>query len=987
MKKVILLAFGFLFGITAISYAQTRTVTGTVTSDDSPEGLPGVSVQVKGTGIGTTTNLDGEYSLRVDDSDVVLVFSFIGYTREEVVVGNRSVIDMVMVPDVQTLSEVVVVGFGEQSRRKLTGSVATVSGDQIKEFSAVNFENAIQGRQAGVQVNAASGLLGAPVTVRVRGNSSISGSNQPLFVIDGIPISSNNTGSALGGPGTNSLSNLNPNDIESIEVLKDASAAAIYGARGSNGVVLITTKRGKEGKPTIQIDTQVGVNSATNLLDMMNGEEYTRVMNYSFNRAGFGEDFLGNPADAANTNWLDLVTRDGIFHETNASISGGDSNTKYFASITYRDEEGYIQGNNLERFNTRLNLDQKINDRARMGISINASRSINERVGQDNAVLAPLTYGTLMFPNVIKRNPDGSPNTSIAPNPAPQFNGNPLTNLEGNRFETTINQIIGTTYLEYDILPNLVFRTEMGVDVFQIQEINREGSLTTGGFANRGQGLASNVQRMNWNSNTTLSYIKELGRGELTATLGMQIQEEVLTSQNVFGNQFPSDDLPTLASAAEITGGTSSITSFAFDAYFTRLNYSIDDKYIFQVTGRYEGSSRFGSDVRYGFFPSASGAWIISDEAFMAASPFSFLKLRSSIGITGNADGIGNFPALGLASAGFNFNLIPGFAPAQLANENLQWETTRMTDIAVEYGFFNNRLRGSVGFFDNFTSDLLLATPIPATSGFTTFTENTASVSNRGIEIDLSFAAIEGNNFSWNTSFNATWLRNNVESLGGNEDIITGANIVREGHPLGAHFLVEYAGVDPANGDALFFDLEGNVTNQHSLANRQVLGNPFPEWFGGFNNNFQYKNWSLDVLFTYETGHDIYNAGGPFSQSNGTSIWNLERSQLNHWTPENTITDVPEPRFQANNGQQASSRFLEDGSFLRLRNVTLARNFQLGNTNLRAYVSGQNLLTFTNFTGFDPEASQFAQVGIQQGVQFFTPPLARMVMGGINLTF
>ncbi|HAS43772.1 MAG TPA: SusC/RagA family TonB-linked outer membrane protein [Microscillaceae bacterium] len=997
-KLQFLLLFLMLFSLGV--NAQNRTVTGKVTNSKG-EAIPGATVVVKGTSNGVVTRTDGTFSINNVPSDAVLVIQAFGLETQEVTVGSQTNI-AVSLSDTKALDEVVVVGYGTSTKRGITGSVATVKAEDIATMPTVStFENALTGRTAGVQVNAQNGVLGAPVTVRVRGTASVNATTQPLYVVDGIPIAvaGGQSGLTFGGSGTNPLKNLNPSEIESIEVLKDASAAAIYGARASNGVILITTKRGKTGKPQISINYYRGTTRPTNTLDMLNGDQYTQMWNDAIDNRGLAASLKFDPNNVQNTDFIDLVTRTGQIQEINASVSGGNQNTKYYISAAYADANGYIERNEQQRFNLRLNLDQKISEKVSMSLGIAPSRSTSFRVGEENAVGAPWTYAHLYYPNVAAFNADGSVNLDNSPNILGQFPGTPISNQLGQDFNSTLTQVIANLSLNYQILPFLSAQTKVAIESFQIDETRKFADNTTDGF---GTGLADafNSQSFNYTWTNTVNYNQVFGKHKVSGLLGAEIQKSITTTLFAEGNEFPDNRLKTLNAASATTDSDGTGTEFTFAGIFTRLNYSFADKYIVSLTARYDGSSRFGFKNRYGFFPAASFGWVASQESFMSGikNVVSFLKLRASYGLTGNG-GIGNFASLGLVAFN-NYAGTPGFEPNSLSNPDLTWETTTQLDIALEWGILNDRIRGSFGYYLKNTNDLLLNRPLPRESGFQTITQNVGEIENSGIEIELNADVIKTKDFLWTTSFNISTLQNKVKKLldndgdGKGDDIILGRQIIREGEPLGAFYLVNYAGVDPANGDALFFNTDGNenrdgtTTNAYSTADRVISGNPFPDFFGGWTNKFSYKGFDLSVFFQFVQGNDIYRNEGRFYQSNLRGAFNQTVDQLNYWTPTNTNTDVPQPRANVVNGNQHSTRYLDDGSFIRLKTLTFGYTLPKSLTkqySVRFYVQGQNLWTRTDYQGFDPEVG--GGNGALQGDVFFAAPQAITILGGVNINF
>ncbi|MEM7549123.1 MAG: TonB-dependent receptor [Bacteroidota bacterium] len=1023
MKRFLLLFIIFCAFLFQKVSAQERSISGRLTSTDDGSGLPGVNVVLKGTTVGTVSDIEGNYKLSVPAEGGTLVFSFIGLAPQEVEIGSRSVIDIQMQSDVTELSEVVVVGFGSQERKKLTTAVSSIDSKAFENIPVQNFQNALQGRLAGVNVTAANGTLGSPVSIRVRGVSSINASNQPLFVIDGAVLNNDtnpNTGaigSGLGrADGTNPLININPNDIESIEVLKDAAAAAIYGARGTNGVIIITTKRGKlNQKARVSFNYYTGFSEPTELYDLLDGEQYASIANRAYTEAG-RTDLLYTLGSQPNTNWQDLVTQNGIIHEGSIGITGGSQSTSYYIGATHRDEEGFVRSTRLRRTSVRANIDQVVNDKFKVGLSVNPSRSENIRQNETGNVASPITYAALFFPNVNAFDENGNVRGGVVAteNGDTQFPGTPLVNLVDQDIVLTTSQVLANGYLQINPTPEITVRTEYGVEFTQAEQLRRTGELTTDGFGSGGTGAAQNNQILNWTWNNTIDYAKDFGQHSINATLGASLQKGEVTTQFVNGNTFADDRLLTLNSAANITAGGGLGTEFSFTGFFLRANYDYKGRYLFSASGRYDGSSRFGSENRYGFFPAVSAGWIISEESFLNTnSTLNFLKLRTSWGQTGNAE-INNFASRGLVAFGRDYDGAPGFQVSSLDNPSLQWESASQWDIGLEYAMLNDRIRGSIGYFIKTSQDLLVNRPLSFVSGVLpdasnnfrvdpTITENAGEVRNRGFEFDVSVDIFKGKDFSWTFNFNGATLDNEVTSLSDNnndgepDDIVFGGRrLIREGEAIGSFLLVRYAGVDPDNGDALFIGEDGElIANSTPGAAAVVAGNPIPDFQGGFTNTFQWKSFDASIFWQFAIGHQLYRFESTFINSNNLDF-NQTTEVLRAWTPENRNTDVPEVRINpasgtfALNGGQNSTRYLEDADYLRLKNLqigyTLPKSFTK-DASIRFYTSIQNLATITDFNGLDPEATGQGVGAATGGDLFFERPQSRTFTFGVNVNF
>lgn len=1013
-KTTLLLLFCSLLSWSALM-AQESTVTGKVTSADDNSLLPGVSVQVQGTQRGTQTDGAGNYSISISPTSV-LVFSFVGLVSQELTVGNRSQIDVQLTSDNRSLSEVVVTGYGTQSKRNLTGNIARVGGAEIANTPVTTFEQALQGRAAGVQVTSLNGKLGQGMQMRIRGSSSVTASNEPLYVLDGIPLTSRDQGTSSAPQ--NPLADINFNDIESIDILKDASAAAIYGARASNGVVLLTTKKGKVGKTKFSVGYQMGSSKPTHLRDWMNTAQYVELFSeavqneidagnlpgtyltgstYSrFTRYAAG-DRTGWETGKFDTDWQGEAFQKAPMGQFDISASGGDAKTRFFVSAQYLDQKGILIKNSFKRLSGRVNLDHKATEKLTLGVNVNLARTVNGRLSNDNAFSTPLQIVAL---------------PPITPVIDPRTNGlsgnytlyyNTLLNRDFSSNVSTSYRTIGNVFAEYKFTNWLKFRSEVGTDIYNLNEdqyFGKETARNTG--APNGEGFSSWAQITNYTTNNFFTLGQTFAdKHDVDVTVGMTFQKSESSYNQVTGQEFPSNAYTKIISAANITAGQSSGSSFSFLSYFGRANYRFLDKYLLSVSGRVDGSSRFGANNRYGFFPAASVGWVISDESFMEDIPsLSLLKLRASYGLTGNAE-IGNFDSYGLYRGDAGYAGVPGQRPEQIENPDLRWEQTTQTDVGLEFGFFNGRLSGEVDYYFKNTRDLLLNVNVPGTSGFRTQLRNIGNLENKGWEFVLRSDNTTGA-FKWNTSLNLAANRNKILNLDG--QVIEGGYLNRavEGQPIGSFYSIEYAGVDPANGDALYYvneprpdgTLDRNTTNDPNVAQRTIIGNPNPKLVGGISNNFSYKGLEFTILFQGQSGNDIYNGAGKFQSANGDFFDNQTVDQLKRWQKPGDITDIPQARLFGANGTAESSRYLQDGSYLRLKTATLSYTLPTSLTNrakldrVRLYVTGQNLLTFTKYTGWDPEVNTDYLAGnIGLGNDFYSAPQAKTIIVGINLGF
>lgn len=1025
-KKIIYSFLAALFLLINVAAAQVLTVTGKVVDENGSPVTSATVIEKGKAASGVTTNERGEFTISVNRG-ATLVLTAVGFDNREIVV-NSTTPNIVMSTSVKGLSEVVVTGFGgTQIKKELTGNIARVKGKDIEYLPTPTVDQALQGKAAGVFVNSQSGKLGQAVTVRVRGNSSISASSQPLYVVDGVPITQ--TDQSTYGGDMNPLADLNPNDIESIEVLKDASAGAIFGARAANGVVLITTKRGKAGRTQVTLNVQTGFAEATRRVDMLNSEQYAELI---LEAAKYRDDLDGTPTTDPNSwtayvrndvmdyfsygqwsqdptrtyDWQDAIFQRAPYHQADLQVRGGTEKTRFFTSLQHLDQTGTIIGNNLKRTTGRLTLDQKANDWLDIGVSLALARTWQRRLPDDNAFSNPLQAIALM-----PMTPFTDPNTGLpAGTPPGDVNiplyYNPILTVNYAKFTQEVFRTFGNAYAKARIMPGLYFNTEFGIDYLSQ---NEEGYFQTQTIRNQtraSRGVGSNTGAFvtNLNTNNYLNYSKSWGVHKIDATAGMQYQSSISKYNFTEGLDFPSDSYQKIASAATKSGGSSSETEFSFVSYFARANYSLMDRFLFSASVRRDGSSRFGNAKPFGTFPAVSAGWILSNEKFMSGFDFiSFLKLRGSWGEVGNAE-IGNFPARNLFSGDAGYTGTPGQRPSQIGNANLGWETTQQIDIGIDFGLFKNRITGEVDYYKKKTRDLLLGVNIPATTGFGSVTRNLGTLTNEGFEFVLNTQNLIGA-FKWNTSLNFARNVGVVNNINGQiiEGGVSAMNRVMEGAPIGVFFTPEYAGVDPANGNALFYrntkkadgTYDRSTTANYAEAQRVIVGDPNPDWIWGITNNFAYKGFDLSVFFNGVTGNQVNIYGmGRYSSASMLYEDNNTADQLRRWQKPGDITDVPQARLYRVNGSQASSRYIVDGSYIRLRTLSLGYTFG-GNwlrkakiEKLRIYAQAFNLLTFTNYPYWDPEVNADSfDSNIAKGNDFYTPPQPRTILFGINVNF
>lgn len=989
--------------------AQLRPVRGKVTLAGDGNPIPGVSILLKGSGTGTVTDLEGNYTLEVPPGANVLVYSFVGLETQEINVGQgRSTVNVIMEESKMELSQVVVTGYHELQRRDIIGSISSIRSDKFKDLPVTGFDQALQGQAAGVQVTQSSGTPGGGIAIRIRGNTSISASNRPLFIVDGTPVFDGSiTGRDFGGQNDNSLAVVNPNDIANIEVLKDASAKAIYGSRGANGVVIITTKRGKNNKTTITADVQRGIIELVGRPKLMNASQLVELQREAVLAAGKNPDEMGliqGVTDLVDTDWISEVLRRGILQQYQLSASGGTEKTRFYFSGNVRDEEGVQLNSRFTRYTGALNLDHTVNHRLKFGANINVSLTENDRVKGDNFLDGVYSGAIKSLPYYSPYDESGRLYVPNDPNYAEFPNFNPVAQALLPRFKTYGLKILAGANMDLSLAKDLNLRSKVSMDYNNAEEDQYEPATTAiGGYlpavGGKGYGVYSSFTLYTLTNSNVLTYYKNVDeRHRFNVLLGNEIIHTQSRESSVVGRMFPSSQFTYLNSAGIIDQGGSSYAQSGLVSFFGELKYDFKDKYLIGGTIRTDGSSRFGKNRRFGYFPSLSAGWRISEEAFLDGARFvDDLKLRASYGFTGN-ERIGSFQYLGTwAAAVYNGNT--GVGPNRLPNSNLQWERTNEANVGIDAALFDSRLRVTADVYRNFTDKLLYAEPIPLTTGYGSIQGNIGSVSNKGIELSISSDNFTGD-LKWSTDFNITRNINKVETLANSDTLfrgytgsgVGGTNAVLEGQPLGTFWGLNFLGVDPATGDALYEDTDGD--GRISTKDGQVIGNAQPKFYGGLTNRFSYKGFDLSVFFHFMYGNKVLNFTNTTLVNTGEDIENNQSViALRRWKKEGDITDVPRYEMGNTYNNYHSSRFLEDGSFLRLKNVALGYNLPahwLGKIRLqsaRVFVSGTNLWTLTRYSGVDPEVSTLDGSTTAQGIDFFTLPQVKTIQGGFTLTF
>lgn len=1078
------------------SLAQNFVISGRVT-DKKNEPAFGVNILLLGSGKGASTDFDGKFKLSIPEAQAEagqLRVSGVGYTTQVITIKGRSVINIVVEEEAKTLKEAVVVGIAKPERKIYSPTnSSTIQFAEMKTAPTPSFTESLQGRAPGLQVTQSSGVPGAATNIRIRGTSSLSASSDPLVVVDGIPVISGGGGDGGGGIGgglnlgyqSNALANINPNDIENIEVLKDAAACAKYGARGSNGVLLVTTKKGSKGTTTFVVNYQKGFQDLTNRVELLDGKQFLNVMDsayfntwrqnpanltlkptdsnypnraryYSFpTPAGFNDSLAG----LTNTNWLDQLLRIGILDELSISAQGGTTKTNYFISGNYLKNQGVMVGNDFDRFGGRFNLNNIVSDKLQIGIKTYVGFTNSNQVPSGGNADALGGFGTAqlrslpIFP-IYKNQGDQRA--------FDQFGFNPFFNAYGDYAGTNIaltqnqnyasyteQKLTSTTNLfaDYKLGRNLSYRLEYGIDIFsQINKFYQSRYLRTSEIVRNTPMAAVGDARVffnNQNINNIINYTKNLDeKQELDFSFVQNYQSTTSYNNGARGENLPNDETRSLSQASIVLSPRSgNETQFKFLSFLGIANYKLKDRYIAQVSLRYDGSSRLGEDQRFGYFPAVGLGYIVSEESFIKnIDQISFLKVKGSVGQTGNAAGINNFQSLGLYSGGGNYAFNPTIVPRQIQNRNLTWEKGLQFDASVEFGLFKERFSGSVGYFNKLTYDLLLNLPMPPSSGIqTNYFVNQGRMRNQGIELELNTTNIETKPFTWKTNFNMTFIQNKLLSLGNLSSNSIGSldYVSLTGNQLSTFYLPKWAGVNPETGEEEIYEVikedysnpnspyqftgrklrpirVGQIdSNRIAMADKPVL----PKFFGGFTSRFIFfKNLEVSFFFTFSVGNYLLDQGQR-RQSYVTGSNNLRSDAIEAWTRPGQQTDYPK-LFYPNApgvfgpGQEVpdnfwytndpmrfrnTSRFLHDGSYFRLRQINISYSLSesmckaIRMKSVRVFATAQNLLVFTKFPGWDPEVVGNLATNAERNLQIGTtdldfPQLKSFVMG-LNISF
>lgn len=974
--------------------AQERKVTGKVTSSEDLLGLPGANVYIKNSSVGATTDMDGNYTVFVSEKNAVLVFNFVGYQSVEIPVGNKTAINVSLKPDTKNLEEVIVVGYGTRKKSDITGSVSSVTAKELTAYPVLSAEQALQGRAAGVSVQSNNGgEPGAPVKIRVRGGTSINASGDALIVVDGFA----------------GVSMPAPQDIASIEVLKDASATAIYGSRGSNGVIMVTTKKGKPGKPVIEFSNSTSIQTVNNKLDLLDADQF----------AAYRKSFTTHTQGPANTDWQDVIYRDGMISNTQLSFSGGSDTVKYYVSGTYFNQNGVVINSGIDRYTIVANLEADLSPKFKVGLNTFTSKQnkdgIVSQTGAGGTGAAGVIASAYRFmPDKGIYNEDGTYTTTA---PIGDDIDNPYATAMENILETVSIVNRNNFFAQYKITKDLDFKTTLGLTDNNSQTGRFIPSTLIAGKNIKGEASVNNTRFSSFLTENYLTFKREIiEKGVLTVLGGYSYQKNKNESSFAASRGF----LTNTNSYRNLGAGTvflkpdSNLSETELISAFGRLNFDYDDKYLLTFTARRDGSSSFSKNYKYGTFPSGAIGWNIGKENFLKDNKtISNLKLRASYGATGNPS-IGAYSTLSRFSEIYDVSgdvIVNAVQLTSLDNPNLKWETSYQQDYGIDLGLFDNRISITADYYKTITKDLLFNRPLPGVSGIASQLQNVGELENKGWELGINSKNFIGQDFTWNTSFNISSNKNKVLKLADNKDLLinstpghflaTESQILRVGEPVGSFFGFIYDGVlqqgetalpgnfETTAGSEKFRDYNGD--GKLDSQDKTIIGNPNPDFIFGLNNDFTYKNLDLNIFFQGSEGGQILNYT-LMELASGNN--NATTEVLDAWTPTNTDTNVPK---NAARTKRVTSRFVYDGSYIRLKNISLGYSLsenvvsKFGLSKVRFYISAQNLWTITDYPGTDPETSYLndnnSRSNTNLGLDYGGYPNVRTFTMGLNVKF
>lgn len=1032
-------------------FAQVQLLKGVV-RDNEGKPIAGATIQIKGSDKGVSSAADGSYSLPLPPGNATLVISYIGYATVKVDVKGRTTIDVQLEESKTQLADVMVVGYGTQKKSDVTGAISSIKNKDFKDQPVSNLAASIEGKLSGINVTQPSGTPGAGLLVSVRG------AQNPLYVVDGVPMlsesnsslaTSYNTSGEVVGAGQNisSISDINPNDIESIEILKDASSAAIYGARAANGVVLITTKRGKAGKTQFGLNYYTGTQQVEKKIKFLNSQQFVDLAKEAiandiavykrestaagvdssrygpislFNSLGL-VDGSGNPVpnplpyDASsgiNTNWLNQIFRNAPVSNYELSARGGNEKTRFFISGGYYDQSGIIIENYFRRFNARINIDHQATDKLSFGTTVMAAYSDDKRSFNDNTYTGIVTnaIGASPLMPVYEKNGQYADFTQYQ---ASWLSDNPVKSAKEINAHTFTNRFIGSVYGEYKFIPSLKFRTSWSVDYNDVYDNQFFSSLTVDAQTVGGKILNGENKGLVWLNENTLTWQQDFGAHHLTALGGFTRQQGNNQFTYIAGQGIPlTGNLQNTSAAAIINSATKTASTYYFNSYLARVNYDYNGKYLLAVSLRADGSSRFPKNQQYGYFPAVSGGWNMAKESFLADNSWiNALKLRMSYGVTGDAE-IGNYQNASYWQPS-RYNGIAGLTPLNIYDPSisLTWQNNATFNTGVDFDIFHHILSGSIEYFVSERTKLLNQTPIAGTTGFSSITTNSGQIEDKGWEFQLVSNNIEQADFSWSTAFNISFLKNKIKSLSVDSQFISSYNdqapthILKTGQPVGTFIGVKFAGVDPQTGDALYYGANGKTERADQVnfsQDAQIIGNARPKFFGGLTNNFRFKHFDLMVALQFSYGNKVFNlirntyesigysgASQPGSAYLGQVYANNDTRVEGRWKKPGDKTDIPRASYLLQNYFPNSDQFVENGSYLKIRTVNFGYTFPRinGFRSIRLYAQVQNLLTVTKYIGFDPEVSSTGGGNDKTaGVDYAAYPPARTFTFGATIS-
>ena len=1023
MRKLTIIIAFLMVGCLFVQ-AQTVRITGTVTGSQDGLTIPGVSVLVKGTNVGVTTDLDGKYTLNTPANATTVVFSFVGMKAQEIEIGGRAIIDVVLESESVQVEELVVVGYGVQKKREVTGSITQVKGESLASLATPSFESQLAGRSAGVQVTTSSGIVGEAPRVRIRGIGSLSQGTYPLVVVDGIPIF---TGDLGGYASNNALGDINPADIESVEILKDGSATAIYGSRASNGVILITTKKGAKGKVSVTYNNYFGVASPVGLFSLLKTKDFITIQNEKRTNAGLSIIAIGDEYD---TDWQAAVLRKRALQQDHAlSLSGSSDQTNYYFSLGYTKLEGVNLPNEMNRYTFRANVDQKVKNWLSLGTNASIARSEYFGMNTGTGSLSGNVFSAIrQLPNTPVYDPldptgyniDDASKSVVGRwlNAVPISDNLPNIRytLDKNVQTSKIFHTIASTYALVKILPYLNFKTQLGVD-----NVGTEGFMYLNSVQGDGYGkgiVENNFQNLTrWNVQNVISFNKSFAeKHNVAIVLVNEFQKQRVNSfyggGSVLSTDFFNQNVTTGSYTTQTSGG--SLTENGFISYAVRANYNYAGKYFFQASVRRDGISSLPKANRYGMFPGASIGWTVSKESFMSAIPIiSDLKLRASYAEVGNVD-IGNYPYLGLYGAA-KYADYNGLAFMQMGNDQLKWETSKKTDVGMDVAVMDNKIRLTFDYYINNQDGLILAVPTPPSMGipFNQVSKNVGSMKNWGYEFSLEGSILNTKDFSLSADFNLTLAQSKVKTLVNHQDLIGTFTIIREGESRLAIYGYDYRGVNMANGNPIYAKadgslVQGNISSSPSYfvydpanptvmttaatlaaADKKILGNALPTYYGSFGIKARYTGFDLSVMFRYSGGNKIMNRTrqdlmNMKFQNNGTEILGRWQSVAEPgdgktprlWTAGDNFINIPD---------QSSTRWVESGNFVKLQTIQIGYTLpkawvsKVGINNLRVFAQGQDIFVITKYSGIDPEMET-------SGTDFNGSPRQRTITFGLSMS-